>query len=40
MPTQIEPALLVELREQLRRARRVFVLTGAGACEVLPQLEF
>lgn len=30
MPTQIEPALLGELRERLRGARRVFVLTGAG----------
>jgi NAD-dependent deacetylase len=30
MPTQIEPALLTELRERLRAARRVFVLTGAG----------
>jgi NAD-dependent deacetylase len=30
MPTQIEPALLTELRERLRKARRVFVLTGAG----------
>lgn len=30
MPTQIEPALLSELRERLRDARRVFVLTGAG----------
>ncbi|HEX8457180.1 MAG TPA: Sir2 family NAD-dependent protein deacetylase [Pyrinomonadaceae bacterium] len=30
MPTQFEPALLGELRERLRRARRVFVLTGAG----------
>jgi NAD-dependent deacetylase len=30
MPTQIEPALLKELRERLRTARRVFVLTGAG----------
>jgi NAD-dependent deacetylase len=30
MPTQIEPALLRELRDRLRAARRVFVLTGAG----------
>ncbi|MDQ1558204.1 MAG: NAD-dependent deacetylase [Pyrinomonadaceae bacterium] len=30
MPTQIEPALLTELRGRLRTARRVFVLTGAG----------
>ncbi|HEX9918180.1 MAG TPA: Sir2 family NAD-dependent protein deacetylase, partial [Pyrinomonadaceae bacterium] len=30
MPTRIEPALLTELRERLRKARRVFVLTGAG----------
>ncbi|HLL16075.1 MAG TPA: NAD-dependent protein deacylase [Pyrinomonadaceae bacterium] len=30
MPTQIEPALLSQLRERLRQARRVFVLTGAG----------
>jgi NAD-dependent deacetylase len=30
MPTQIEPALLTELRGRLRKARRVFVLTGAG----------
>ncbi|HJR07259.1 MAG TPA: NAD-dependent deacylase [Pyrinomonadaceae bacterium] len=30
MPTQIEPALLGELRGRLRSARRVFVLTGAG----------
>lgn len=30
MPTLIEPALLTELRERLRKARRVFVLTGAG----------
>ena len=30
MPTQINPALLEELRERLRGARRVFVLTGAG----------
>ncbi|HEX8635067.1 MAG TPA: NAD-dependent deacylase [Pyrinomonadaceae bacterium] len=30
MPTQIEPTLLSELRERLRKARRVFVLTGAG----------
>ncbi|HLL72478.1 MAG TPA: NAD-dependent deacylase [Pyrinomonadaceae bacterium] len=30
MPTQIETALLGELRERLRSARRVFVLTGAG----------
>jgi NAD-dependent deacetylase len=30
MPIQIEPALLRELRERLRSARRVFVLTGAG----------
>jgi NAD-dependent deacetylase len=30
MPTQIESALLEELRERLRGARRVFVLTGAG----------
>ena len=30
MPTQIDPALLEELRERLRGARRVFVLTGAG----------
>ncbi|HEY9402187.1 MAG TPA: NAD-dependent deacylase [Pyrinomonadaceae bacterium] len=30
MPEQIEPALLSELRERLRKARRVFVLTGAG----------
>ncbi|HYP02383.1 MAG TPA: NAD-dependent deacylase [Pyrinomonadaceae bacterium] len=30
MPAQIDPALLGELRERLRRARRVFVLTGAG----------
>lgn len=30
MPTQIDPTLLDELRERLRAARRVFVLTGAG----------
>src|ERR671916_867263 len=30
MPEQIEPALLAELRERLRKARRVLVLTGAG----------
>ena len=30
MPTQIEPALLNDLRGRLRKARRVFVLTGAG----------
>ncbi|HEY0098226.1 MAG TPA: NAD-dependent deacylase [Pyrinomonadaceae bacterium] len=30
MPTQFDPALLTELRERLRAARRVFVLTGAG----------
>jgi len=30
MPIQIETALLAELRERLRSARRVFVLTGAG----------
>ncbi|HEV2882141.1 MAG TPA: NAD-dependent deacylase [Pyrinomonadaceae bacterium] len=30
MPTQLEPELLTELRERLRKARRVFVLTGAG----------
>jgi NAD-dependent deacetylase len=30
MPTKIDTALLDELRERLRGARRVFVLTGAG----------
>jgi NAD-dependent deacetylase len=30
MPIQIEPAMLGELRERVRHARRAFVLTGAG----------